>query len=510
MSSTKQNPKPFSRIKSFFIFCAGASPEVLKEEKLREDSVRTAAIGAAIFMTGVLAWVSGGYAFYKIFGGGGSNAAINAAGFGFIWACFIFSMDRLIVMTIDKNDKGWKQFIKALPRFVVAIVIAITIAKPLELKIFSKQISKQVNNNRQNYIKTKKEGIEKDLRISEIKEEISQKREELDKFRAEFLKGPQTDDYEKNKEELEKLENRVETLNLNIQSNLQNLNQLKHMIRNNKYKMDEAQRIPIEKKMYRYESQIKKDKAEKNSKAEKITNLKSRVKTDDNDHRMVYENSIQELENDLKRLETQRSDNEIQIARETAKDTARADHVYSEDLITELQALYDLTHSGNTNEANAMWWTSQLIILLLVLIETVPVLTKLIMKKGPYDVHKAETLSNVRNTLLAQIVENRQQIIQKKLEGLNAIQGKLQSDEQLSATWKQYYDTLLQQELEEYMMLNSDAAIDMEMSAKRKKDQKQISIFSSTARIFQLIRETPDQNVRNEIVKELATKIKTA
>lgn len=50
-------------------------------------------------------------------------------------------MDRYIVLSIDKSRGGFKQFLQALPRIILAVIIGIVISRPLELKIFDKEIN---------------------------------------------------------------------------------------------------------------------------------------------------------------------------------------------------------------------------------------------------------------------------------------------------------------------------------------------------------------------------------
>ena len=55
------------RITKFLWWCAGADQFFLRKSPM-QDRVKYAGIGGIVFCTGLLAAVSGGYAFYTIFG----------------------------------------------------------------------------------------------------------------------------------------------------------------------------------------------------------------------------------------------------------------------------------------------------------------------------------------------------------------------------------------------------------------------------------------------------------
>lgn len=127
-----------TKLKEFFWFCAGANQSLLK--RCPTEASKFTGMGAAVFFTGLLAALSGGYAFYTVF-----DNVWWAMGFGLLWGTVIFNLDRFIVSTMRKKKNDWlKEFVIASPRIVLAIVLAIVISKPLELKIFSKEIDRKL------------------------------------------------------------------------------------------------------------------------------------------------------------------------------------------------------------------------------------------------------------------------------------------------------------------------------------------------------------------------------
>lgn len=118
----------------FLWFCSGANIKVL--QRCQVDHGKYAAIGFTIFLTSVLASLSGGYALWTVF-----NSTNIAVGFGLFWGLMIGNLDRFLVSTTRKEE-NWsvEQSVFLGVRVVVAISIAFVVAKPLELKIFEKPI----------------------------------------------------------------------------------------------------------------------------------------------------------------------------------------------------------------------------------------------------------------------------------------------------------------------------------------------------------------------------------
>lgn len=151
-------------IRKFFWQCAGVNVDLLEECKT--DYSKYVAIGAAIFFTALFASLSGGYAMFYVFAGS-DFALIFSIIFGVIWGLTIFNIDRFLVISLRKENKPLKEFYIALPRILLAIMIGIVIARPLELRIFQKEINDEL----------KKYYIENKQQISKIRS---------DKFNAQF------------------------------------------------------------------------------------------------------------------------------------------------------------------------------------------------------------------------------------------------------------------------------------------------------------------------------------
>ncbi|MFY0602173.1 MAG: DUF4407 domain-containing protein [Cyclobacteriaceae bacterium] len=131
--STKKGLSDFSRI---FSWCAGTHLESL--EKCPTEHTKYTQVGIIVFITGVMASLSGGYFFYSVF-----ESLEAAIGFGIFWGLVIFFLDRYIVSSIHKpknNSSLIQVILMAAPRIALAVVLAFVVSKPLELKFFETEI----------------------------------------------------------------------------------------------------------------------------------------------------------------------------------------------------------------------------------------------------------------------------------------------------------------------------------------------------------------------------------
>ncbi len=174
-----------SSLKEFFWFCAGANRSILK--RCPTEASKFTGIGATVFFTGLLAALSGGYAFHTIF----ENYYWSVA-FGLLWGAIIFNLDRFIVSTMKKRKQWYKEWILASPRILLAVMLAIVISKPLELRIFSKEIDRKLVSLEETIYQKEISEVEKrytaqlgtiQTQINTLKQEIADKAASRDELK---------------------------------------------------------------------------------------------------------------------------------------------------------------------------------------------------------------------------------------------------------------------------------------------------------------------------------------
>ncbi len=134
--------KKFNLLEKFFLFCSGTSIDLISKCP-KFEVIKYISIGATIFFTSILAFVSSFFAFSIIL------KSIYFIFFSSLfWSFIIFNLDRYIVSSLRSNENILKNFLKAFPRIVVGVFIAISISKPIEIKLLSNEISNYIENEK--------------------------------------------------------------------------------------------------------------------------------------------------------------------------------------------------------------------------------------------------------------------------------------------------------------------------------------------------------------------------
>ena len=136
-SKSKSKQSSLSLLSSFFLFCSGVYPSLLNRSP--SDVQKYIGIGATVFFTGILAFMSASYAVFTIF-----DSYIASIVFGLVWGIMIFNLDRYLVSSMRKSDSKLKDLFSATPRILLAILIAVVISKPLEVKLFDTEIQSEL------------------------------------------------------------------------------------------------------------------------------------------------------------------------------------------------------------------------------------------------------------------------------------------------------------------------------------------------------------------------------
>lgn len=155
-------------LKQFFLFCSGIDTSILKQ--CPSDNNKYVGIGATVFFTGILAFISSAYAMYTVF-----DSWFGAVLMGLVWGLMIFNLDRYIVSSMKYREGLFGNFFTALPRLAMAILLALVISKPLELKIFEKEINAELIVMEQEVYKKQEDQIKErfNSRIDELKTEVN-------------------------------------------------------------------------------------------------------------------------------------------------------------------------------------------------------------------------------------------------------------------------------------------------------------------------------------------------
>ena len=432
-----KNIRKPSGLQNFFILCSGADKEIIKVCPTEWN--KFAGIGATIFLTACLALLSGAYAMHFVF----ENTIVSLL-FGVFWAIVIFNLDRYIVLSLrkekiptqtdikretDPNKKDelksersrlfWNQIYMASPRFIIALIIALTVSKPIELRLCQNRINKELENT----VKTEDSKFEKEetKRIEDLNNQLTDinKQEEEDKS-AIFSNNPI---YKDVKTKIPKLETDIEIKTQKINANIKIIDANRYKETRYKRKLDPLTNITtnvpyivwlpnptavakndenkiLNKELQNLNIELAENKVKLTSIESTLTESAKSVSTK---YESAKNNITQQIEN-LNKTYLQRKSDWVNANKRSV------------DLPARLEALGNISSFGNS-----IWWASLVITLLFIVLETSPVVVKLLTKRGPYD------------------------------EKLDAIEYQIYIDESKKVD-------MLNREINEYMRLANDAA----------------------------------------------------
>jgi hypothetical protein len=209
------NNQPVSKFTKRLWWCAGADEQILMQCPMA-DRVRYAGIGGIVLCTGLLAAVSGGYAFYTIFAPKGDAVSddplawgwvLLALFFALVWGSIILNMDRFIVSSTGKGDGkdsiSGRELLQALPRIIIAFILGIAISTPLEVRILKTEIDAELQKKQDKYL------IELNQNTDAQKEmEMKAKKDDLVKVETEQTNIEST--FEKRRMEIQDARKRLE------------------------------------------------------------------------------------------------------------------------------------------------------------------------------------------------------------------------------------------------------------------------------------------------------------
>ncbi len=396
-----------SYLNEFMWFCSGVNKEIVR--RCPNEHSKYFGIGGTILFTALMASISGGYAITTVF-----DSVTAGIFFGIFWGSLIFNLDRFIVNTMYSDGEptiSLKEILGGLPRLIIAIFLGIVISMPLELRIYEKEIIVEINE-------LKKEKLNEFIKDDQNKlDSISTKLEEVINtpvsqtvFQSGIVTGSTT------------------------------LNQLISE-RNNK----ETNRAAIQQKIYAYTKKLNSLSEEdsegsskkgilieersklintRNTLTREINTIDGNIKSSDAGLRKVISDAEEQKKTQINDLQTQINDLREKIKK--GGDEYKLDLNDYNGFQARMKAFSKLRDENPTTNISAFF-----IMLLFIIIEIAPVLFKMMMTAGDYDLilitekekiraHEIEKLSRINdwaNTEIQKVVEeNRIRVLQKQNE----------------------------------------------------------------------------------------------
>lgn len=135
-------------LKQFLIMCSGAEKSILNDPRCSIERTKYAAIGATVLSTALLASLSGGYAIFVAF-----ESVPKSVALGILWGLIIFNLDRYIVSSLRRQrispnltqKERVAARIKEINRAVPRFLLAILIAVVITRPIELRLFAREIN-----------------------------------------------------------------------------------------------------------------------------------------------------------------------------------------------------------------------------------------------------------------------------------------------------------------------------------------------------------------------------
>lgn len=378
------------KVRNFFWFCSGVNIPLL--EKCPNDHNRYSNIGATIFFTALLAWVSMSYALNSVF-----KSLPPSVLFGFIWALMIFTLDRTIVSSMQKPSQDvtwkdfefWREFLFAAIRLIVAVIISLVIMKPLEIKIFEDRLATEIKNMDDDQAKLDSAVIAGKFGtvMSDITEEIDQARADKKDLEGKLDKEPPTEIYKNLKDDYQSCNQKLKQVRAENDTQIKRNNEAIKRVRKEftvqmeidgelKWRLNSEGERKID-NLHWANKQLKNEIAAQDSKCRSISN---RMRKEREKYNSRIQQELDVTQERISKNEIEKDSTEVKVSHQAKSDAEIRARSFQGTLVTQIEALGRLTSKDGT-----MWSVSLFIMLIFIAIETAPILAKLIAKRGDYD-----------------------------------------------------------------------------------------------------------------------------
>lgn len=415
-------------------FIGGADLNILKNHPI--DKIKFTAVGIGVLNTTLLSMCTMGFAIYSIAKKSEisiingiekiQNVPFTAVEicliilFSFFWGLIIFGIDWGLISTIHKKEKySFRSvialFFTTLFRLLVALVISFTVSKPLEVYVFKdylpvakREMQVDYQNKLNSVYRDKEEHAEQNLKEIELKiENLPKIKQEA--YSNDILLQTFIDEKEHLTNIFDNLNTRYNILNnqssTNINSAKQSINGIQKQIDNIKSNGDlsESLRLKIENLMqskYPYENIIVVESNNISTRKNELNKAYSDIdnkQKDINDRIAEIDETYASMSPQLDSMRTRYTENKEYLSKIAKSEYTKNDaisNVFSFDnLINNIIAIGYLEKWNNDPEAEIgekeiakkVSFVRWLMMVVIIIIDTAPIVIKLLIKRGGYD-----------------------------------------------------------------------------------------------------------------------------
>lgn len=370
---------------NFVCWCGGADLTILNQ--CPEERNKFESLGTGVIVTALLSGIAMAFALFSLFTEDFFNKNWILGAFIAFWTFIIFSIDWSLIKTMRKKEKmslgdQLKYFAGVLFRFMVAGAISFTITKPLEVRLFQSRLETEVVKNK--YAVFKEENARMDQGARMDSSAMANANNTLETILKERRTGCQEPKFISLTTEMGQLEKEKESLKAKLRAfqseNLRLYNRSDCIIYDTNGKI-----VRLTDKCERLHSQ---NQNRMNAITSKIQSIANEIGIKKQEADGIYSswatslNTQQSVASDSRTTaQSQFSENQTARNKQITEQNIGLEN-YKPNLMTYIEAIHTLE---KRDEGRYVFYTRWLLFLVILLIDTAPIVIKLLSKRGPYE-----------------------------------------------------------------------------------------------------------------------------
>lgn len=381
-----------SKFPKFLYWLSGADPDIVSRLR-RSERLKHEAIGLVVLLSGLYALIAGSVLTQRAFGGN----ALAMIGGGIFWAYAIVTIERVTLIAIGRAASWFGKALSVIWRLLLACLLSLAISMPFELLLFADRIAMGRQQMQDNEIGKSRTAIERALGVGDYRSAETASQAEVVKLRAEIA-SPRASEllsvlrngYDVSLEEERRVRgevvNEVRAIDDRIASTRNAFFNLNQQLR--REDLDEAIAVDLRRQRAVLQTRVatltrsRADVLGRLHAAEEKTRdalrqLNEQAAKEDTDRRAALDDATARRNADAEK----RNEAEAQSARRLQTSDAAIKKGLGQNLLADYQALGWLK-----KQDNSVWWMALVLQLVILSFETGPVLAKMAMKDGSYEI----------------------------------------------------------------------------------------------------------------------------
>jgi hypothetical protein len=384
-------------LSNIVLFCGGANVKFLRDNCPNERH-KFYPIGLGVIITSALGFISMMFATHSIFGANSIGEEFVLILFSLFWAFAIFTIDWGLVKTMrkPKNEDPTilnriKSVVPVIFRIIVAIILSYSISRPLEVKVYEKRLRAQIEKDRQDFIT--REWNTRNEKVIAIENQISNIAATDTSLLRQKNEGPKTTAYKTNAANKTQCELEYKSLYSTNTSKIASKEQEKRNINsssdsyyiNPSTSMREMKKSAKNRIFRINKNDIPSLKNEISQKKKECEALGLKIEEEEKAFRADFEPLIRaNSESRIDKIfEKKKKEKEDSLA---LADIRKASYVsfdtLNPGLITQIESM---SNFEKTPEGKSAGWVRFILLLVIICIDTAPIIVKLLTKRGVYE-----------------------------------------------------------------------------------------------------------------------------